>query len=159
MNWIRQATGKPLEWMGWINTNTGAAGYAKSLEGRVELTKEDSVSMTHLKLSGLKAEDSAVYYCARWHSDVSVWLSCTKKAVEHMLHTHTYTYTDGHKYIAVLSSNNAYWLTYGLFLKMDISWTIYHFDILSFRINSSNIWTELFYFCSVLKNLGFVTIQ
>nr|ACI69046.1 Ig heavy chain V-I region HG3 precursor [Salmo salar] len=66
MNWIRQPTGKPLEWMGWINTNTGAAGYAKTLEGRIELTKDSSVSMTHLKLSGLKAEDSAVYYCARW---------------------------------------------------------------------------------------------
>uniref|UniRef100_A0AAZ3NX89 Ig-like domain-containing protein n=1 Tax=Oncorhynchus tshawytscha TaxID=74940 RepID=A0AAZ3NX89_ONCTS len=66
MNWIRQPTGKPLEWMGWINTNTGAAGYTKSLEGRIELTKDSSVSMTHLKLSGLKSEDSAVYYCARW---------------------------------------------------------------------------------------------
>ncbi|KAL0993219.1 hypothetical protein UPYG_G00104830 [Umbra pygmaea] len=66
MNWIRQTSGKPLEWMGWINTNTGESGYAKSLEGRIVLTKDSSQSMTHLKLSGLKAEDSAVYYCARW---------------------------------------------------------------------------------------------
>uniref|UniRef100_A0A8C7JEX9 Ig-like domain-containing protein n=1 Tax=Oncorhynchus kisutch TaxID=8019 RepID=A0A8C7JEX9_ONCKI len=65
MNWIHQPTGKPLEWIGWINTNTGAAGYAKTLEGRIELTKDNSVSMTSLKLSGLnlKSEDSAVYYC------------------------------------------------------------------------------------------------
>uniref|UniRef100_A0AAZ3SF54 Immunoglobulin V-set domain-containing protein n=1 Tax=Oncorhynchus tshawytscha TaxID=74940 RepID=A0AAZ3SF54_ONCTS len=62
MNCIHQPTGKPLEWMGWINTNTGAAGYTKSLEGRIELIKDNSVSMTRLKLSGLKSEDSAVYY-------------------------------------------------------------------------------------------------
>ncbi|KAK6312129.1 hypothetical protein J4Q44_G00177930 [Coregonus suidteri] len=65
-NWIHQPTGKPLEWMGWINTNTGGAGYAKTLEGQIELTKDSSVSMTHVKLSGLKAEDSAVYYWACW---------------------------------------------------------------------------------------------
>lgn len=46
--------------MGWINTNTGAAGYTKTLEGWIELTNDSSVSMTHLNLSGLKAEDSAV---------------------------------------------------------------------------------------------------
>uniref|UniRef100_W5LMX1 Ig-like domain-containing protein n=1 Tax=Astyanax mexicanus TaxID=7994 RepID=W5LMX1_ASTMX len=69
INWIRQQTGKPLEWMGAISGDGGTKVYAASFRGRTEITKDNSNSMVYLKLSGVTAEDSAVYYCARYHSD------------------------------------------------------------------------------------------
>uniref|UniRef100_A0A8B9J5T4 Ig-like domain-containing protein n=1 Tax=Astyanax mexicanus TaxID=7994 RepID=A0A8B9J5T4_ASTMX len=60
MHWIRQQTGKPLEWMGY-----SGGSYAASFQGRTEITRDNSNSMVYLKLSGVTAEDSAVYYCAR----------------------------------------------------------------------------------------------
>ncbi|KAI5611407.1 hypothetical protein C0J50_11843, partial [Silurus asotus] len=65
MSWIRQPRGKPLQWIGHINTNTGDTSYSKSLVGRIEITKDNSKGMAYLKLSGLIVEDTAVYYCAR----------------------------------------------------------------------------------------------
>ncbi|CDQ88842.1 unnamed protein product [Oncorhynchus mykiss] len=62
-HWIRQPAGKALEWMGY--SGLGLGYHAKSFEGRMETTKDNSNSMMTLKLSGLRAEDSAVYYCAR----------------------------------------------------------------------------------------------
>ncbi|KAL7861187.1 hypothetical protein AOLI_G00175360 [Acnodon oligacanthus] len=65
MHWIRQQAGKPLEWMGWIRYDGGNNGYSKSFQGRTEITRDNSNSVTYLKLSGVTVEDSAVYYCAR----------------------------------------------------------------------------------------------
>uniref|UniRef100_A0A6Q2ZHS3 Ig-like domain-containing protein n=1 Tax=Esox lucius TaxID=8010 RepID=A0A6Q2ZHS3_ESOLU len=62
-HWIRQPDGKSLEWMGYSGLGTGYL--SKSFEGRMETTKDDSTRMMTLKLSGLRAEDSAVFYCAR----------------------------------------------------------------------------------------------
>uniref|UniRef100_A0A3B1KG15 Ig-like domain-containing protein n=1 Tax=Astyanax mexicanus TaxID=7994 RepID=A0A3B1KG15_ASTMX len=61
MHWIRQQTGKPMEWMCRLYGN-GQNLYATRFEGRTKITRDDSSSMVYLKLS---AEDSAVYYCAR----------------------------------------------------------------------------------------------
>ncbi|KAI4902302.1 hypothetical protein NFI96_029813, partial [Prochilodus magdalenae] len=60
MHWIRQPTGKPLEWMGHSGNS-----YAKSFQGRTEISRDNSKSLVYLKLSGVTVEDSAVYYCAR----------------------------------------------------------------------------------------------
>uniref|UniRef100_A0A8C7JIV3 Ig-like domain-containing protein n=1 Tax=Oncorhynchus kisutch TaxID=8019 RepID=A0A8C7JIV3_ONCKI len=61
-HWIRQPAGKSLEWMGY--SGLGLGYHAKRFEGRMETTKDNSNSMLTLKLSGLRAEDSAVYYCS-----------------------------------------------------------------------------------------------
>uniref|UniRef100_A0A8D0BCH2 Ig-like domain-containing protein n=1 Tax=Salvator merianae TaxID=96440 RepID=A0A8D0BCH2_SALMN len=66
MSWIRQAPGKGLEWVGNIWTNNFKTFYAKTLEGRVTITVETSINTTYLQLVNLKAEDTAVYYCARY---------------------------------------------------------------------------------------------
>uniref|UniRef100_A0AAR2L6I0 Ig-like domain-containing protein n=1 Tax=Pygocentrus nattereri TaxID=42514 RepID=A0AAR2L6I0_PYGNA len=65
MHWIRQEAGKPLEWMGRVSSSGGTKNYAKSFEGRTEITRDNSKSMAYLKLSGVTVEDSAVYYCAK----------------------------------------------------------------------------------------------
>ncbi|KAK6312128.1 hypothetical protein J4Q44_G00177920 [Coregonus suidteri] len=62
-HWIRQPAGKSLEWMGY--SGLGLGYHAKRFEGRMETTKDTSNSMMTLMLSGVRAEDSAVYYCAR----------------------------------------------------------------------------------------------
>nr|XP_009297896.1 uncharacterized protein ighv4-5 [Danio rerio] len=66
MHWIRQPAGKALDWIGVIWYDASKTVYAKSVEGRIEITRDNSNNMVYLKLSGLKTEDSAVYYCARY---------------------------------------------------------------------------------------------
>ncbi|MEQ2254019.1 hypothetical protein ILYODFUR_038604 [Ilyodon furcidens] len=65
MNWVKQPAGKAIEWMGYIYTHGRNTDYSSSFEGRIEITRDNSNSMVHLKLSNLQPEDSAVYYCAR----------------------------------------------------------------------------------------------
>lgn len=69
MNWIRQKSGKGLEWIGWINTNTAVATYASSFQSRFTFTQDVSSNTQFLQITGLTTEDSAVYFCAREHSD------------------------------------------------------------------------------------------
>uniref|UniRef100_A0A3Q2CMD8 Ig-like domain-containing protein n=1 Tax=Cyprinodon variegatus TaxID=28743 RepID=A0A3Q2CMD8_CYPVA len=72
MHWIRQPAGKSLEWMGVISDGGSNTLYASIVDGRIEITRDNSNSMVYLKLSNLKAEDSAVYYCAREYTVVKV---------------------------------------------------------------------------------------
>lgn len=65
MHWIRQQENKPLVWIGDIHHDASGRGYSTSFKGRVEITRDNSNSMVYLKLSGVTAEDTAVYYCAR----------------------------------------------------------------------------------------------
>ncbi|KAI5162395.1 Immunoglobulin Heavy Variable 1-8 [Manis pentadactyla] len=65
VNWVRQVPGQGLEWMGWINTNTGVPSYAQKFQGRVTMTRDTSTSTAFMELSSLRPEDTAVYYCAR----------------------------------------------------------------------------------------------
>lgn len=69
MYWIRQADGNPLKWMGFIYTDGSKTVYSSSIQERIEITRNNPSSMVYLKLSSLRAEDSAMYYCARSHSD------------------------------------------------------------------------------------------
>uniref|UniRef100_A0A8C9XSR7 Ig-like domain-containing protein n=1 Tax=Sander lucioperca TaxID=283035 RepID=A0A8C9XSR7_SANLU len=65
MHWIRQPAGEALEWIGRIYSDASRTGYTSSVQGRVEVTRDNSNSMVYLRLSNLKPEDSAVYYCAK----------------------------------------------------------------------------------------------
>uniref|UniRef100_A0A3Q2FQJ6 Ig-like domain-containing protein n=1 Tax=Cyprinodon variegatus TaxID=28743 RepID=A0A3Q2FQJ6_CYPVA len=62
--WIRQLTGKEPEWMGVIWHNGGKV-YASRFQGRIEINRDTNKNMVNLRLSSMKPEDSAVYYCAR----------------------------------------------------------------------------------------------
>ncbi|KAL6476116.1 hypothetical protein MHYP_G00146150 [Metynnis hypsauchen] len=64
--WIHQKPGKGLEWIGYIDGGTGTS-FAQSLQGQFSITKDTSKNMLYLQVKSLKAEDTAVYYCA-WES-------------------------------------------------------------------------------------------
>uniref|UniRef100_A0A671FZ56 Ig-like domain-containing protein n=1 Tax=Rhinolophus ferrumequinum TaxID=59479 RepID=A0A671FZ56_RHIFE len=65
MNWVRQAPGQGLQYIGWINTNTGNPTYAQGFSDRFVFSMDTSVSTAYLQINSLKSEDTAVYYCVR----------------------------------------------------------------------------------------------
>uniref|UniRef100_A0AAQ5Z628 Ig-like domain-containing protein n=1 Tax=Amphiprion ocellaris TaxID=80972 RepID=A0AAQ5Z628_AMPOC len=65
MHWIRQPAGKGLEVIGNGYSNPSSNTYSSSVQGRIEISRDDSNSMVYLRLSNLQPEDSAVYYCAK----------------------------------------------------------------------------------------------
>nr|6YXM_HHH Chain HHH, ACPA 1F2 Fab fragment - heavy chain [Homo sapiens] len=65
INWVRQAPGQGLQWMGWINTKTANLTYAQTFTGRFVFSFDTSVSTAYLHIHGLKTEDTAMYYCVR----------------------------------------------------------------------------------------------
>uniref|UniRef100_A0A8C9R5G8 Ig-like domain-containing protein n=1 Tax=Scleropages formosus TaxID=113540 RepID=A0A8C9R5G8_SCLFO len=72
MGWIRQATGKGLEWLVWYyNTASGNQQYSSKIKGRFTASKRSG--SFYLKMNNLQVEDTAVYYCAR---DTHLTLLC-----------------------------------------------------------------------------------
>ncbi|KAI5628659.1 hypothetical protein C0J50_8238, partial [Silurus asotus] len=66
MHWIRQKPGKGLEWIGRIDSGSSTSTiFAQSLQGQFSITKDTNKNMLYLEVKSLKAEDTAVYYCAR----------------------------------------------------------------------------------------------
>uniref|UniRef100_R4G9I8 Ig-like domain-containing protein n=1 Tax=Anolis carolinensis TaxID=28377 RepID=R4G9I8_ANOCA len=65
--WVRQAPGKGLEWLGQIDwaSNNWRTYYNPSVQSRSTLTADSSKNEYYLELRSLTAADSATYYCAR----------------------------------------------------------------------------------------------
>ncbi|MEE6515499.1 hypothetical protein FKM82_024319, partial [Ascaphus truei] len=64
VSWVRQPAGRGLEWVGliWHNADTR---YAQSVQGRVTVTRDTNKGEVYFKLTAVKPEDTATYYCAR----------------------------------------------------------------------------------------------
>nr|5I8K_H Chain H, HHH1 Fab Heavy chain [Homo sapiens] len=62
MSWVRQAPGKGLEWIGFIDTG-GSAAYAPWAKGRFTISRTSTT--VALKITSPTTEDTATYFCAR----------------------------------------------------------------------------------------------
>ncbi|ERE72461.1 Immunoglobulin V-set containing protein, partial [Cricetulus griseus] len=67
MNWVRQPSGKGLEWIAVSRNkdNSYSAEYSASVKGRFTVSRDNSKSILYLQMNSLKPEDTATYYCAK----------------------------------------------------------------------------------------------
>ncbi|XP_053901217.1 uncharacterized protein LOC128846247 [Malaclemys terrapin pileata] len=75
MYWVRQAPGKGLEWLLYYYSSSSNS-YSPTIQGRFTASKDSSNFYLHM--TSLRAEDTAVYYCARDTAPGSSCSYCSK---------------------------------------------------------------------------------
>ncbi|KAI4894407.1 hypothetical protein NFI96_029801, partial [Prochilodus magdalenae] len=73
--WIRHPAGKALEWINSIYSD-GSINAKDSLKSKFTVSRDTSRNTITLQGQNLQAEDTAVYYCARYASQ------CCRKSAE-----------------------------------------------------------------------------
>nr|NDP11585.1 immunoglobulin mu heavy chain [Bos taurus] len=73
VDWVRQAPGKALEWLG-VSFNDGRTFYNPALKSRLSITNDNSKSQVFLSVGSVTTDDTATYYCTtRKSSTFELW--------------------------------------------------------------------------------------
>nr|5EOR_H Chain H, anti vaccinia virus A27 antibody 8E3 heavy chain [Mus musculus] len=72
VHWVRQSPGKGLEWLGviWSGGNTD---YNAAFISRLSISKDNSKNQVFFKMNSLRADDTAIYYCAIYYRYGAYW--------------------------------------------------------------------------------------
>ncbi|XP_070584817.1 uncharacterized protein [Erythrolamprus reginae] len=66
MGWLRQPSGKGLEWISHINPSSSKIVYADKVKGRFTTSRNNVDHQLYLQMNHFRPEDTADYYCASY---------------------------------------------------------------------------------------------
>uniref|UniRef100_A0A8I3QE86 Ig-like domain-containing protein n=1 Tax=Canis lupus familiaris TaxID=9615 RepID=A0A8I3QE86_CANLF len=64
ISWVCQFPEKGLQWVSVINKDEGTTYHTDAVKGRFTMSRDNAKNTLYLQLNSLRAEDTAVYYCA-----------------------------------------------------------------------------------------------